>query len=59
MEKIIIEKQHENSDYVTISMRIKESTCASLKEISKKTNRSRNQIINILLENAIENAEIK
>lgn len=58
MEKIIIKKQHENN-YILISARLKTSIYNKLEELASKTNRSRNQIINILLENAIENAEIK
>jgi len=42
-----------------ISVRIKETTLKKLEEISKLTNRSRNELINFLLENAVENAEIE
>ncbi len=42
-----------------ISVRIKEATLKKLDEISKLTNRSRNELINLLLENAVDNAEIE
>lgn len=37
------------------SVRIKESTVKNIDEISSKTNRSRNEIINLMLEFCIEN----
>ena len=45
--------------YKTFSVRIKEETVEKLEEISKQTNRSRNELINIMLEFGIENCEIK
>ena len=45
--------------YKTFSVRIKEETVEKLKEISQQTNRSRNELINIMLEFGIENCEIK
>jgi len=45
--------------YKTFSVRIKEETVQKLEEISKQTNRSRNELINIMLEFGIENCEIK
>lgn len=44
--------------YKTFSIRIKEETVDKLDEISKQTNRSRNELINIMLEFGIENCEI-
>lgn len=41
-----------------VSVRIKNATLNKLDDISKKTNRSRNDIINILLEQALEKTEI-
>lgn len=40
--------------YKTFSIRIKDSTVDKLDGIAAKTNRSRNEIINILLESAID-----
>lgn len=45
--------------YKTFSVRIKEETVEKLEEISQHTNRSRNELINIILEFGIENCEIK
>ena len=44
--------------YKVISIRIKETTLNKLDEISKQSNRSRNEIINIILDNSIESVEI-
>lgn len=42
-----------------ISVRIKEATLKKLDNISRLTNRSRNELINLLLEDAVDNAEIE
>lgn len=42
----------------TFSIRIQEETAVVLDQMSAKTNRSRNEIINILLEYAIARCEI-
>ena len=39
--------------YKIVSVRMREELIASLDEISRQTNRSRNEIINLLLESAI------
>lgn len=44
--------------YKTFSIRIKDETFERLEEIAKQTNRYRNDIINIMLEFAINNCEI-
>lgn len=44
--------------YKTFSIRIKDETVERLEEIAKQTNRYRNDIINIMLEFAINNCEI-
>ena len=44
--------------YKTFSIRIKETTVEKLDEISTQTNRSRNELINMMLEFGIENCEI-
>lgn len=46
-----------NDEYDTFSIRIKNDTVKKLDEIANKTNRSRNEIINICLTFAIENIE--
>lgn len=44
--------------YKVFSVRIKEETVLALEKISEDANRSRNEIINILLEFAIAHCEI-
>ena len=44
--------------YKVFSVRIRENTVEKLDEISQKTNRSRNEIINTMLDFSIENCEI-
>lgn len=41
------------------SVRLKDETVATLDSMAEKTNRSRNELINILLDFAIENSEIE
>ena len=41
------------------SVRLKEQTVAALDDMAEKTNRSRNELINILLDFAITNSEIE
>lgn len=62
MEKklVIKKKQFKGEDgYKTFSIRIREETVARLDNLSQKTNRSRNELINILLDYAIDNSEVK
>ena len=56
-KKIIIPKKSDD-DYKVISIRIKGKTLESIENISLKTNRSRNEVINILLETGVSNTEI-
>lgn len=60
-EKLIINKKSLKGEdgYKTFSIRIKDKTVNDLDNISKQTNRSRNELINILLDYAIENCEVK
>ena len=44
--------------YKTFSIRVKDEIVDSLDKISSETNRSRNELINLLLEFGIENCEI-
>lgn len=44
--------------YKVFSVRIKEETVERLEDIVKKTNRSRNELINMMLEFGVENCEI-
>lgn len=60
-EKLIINKKSLKGEdgYKTFSIRIKDETVSNLDKIAKVTNRSRNELINILLDYAIENSEVK
>lgn len=44
--------------YKIFSIRVREETVQKLDEISQETNRSRNELVNIMLDYAIENCEI-
>ena len=61
MEKrlVINKKALKGEDgYKTFSIRIKDTTVSKLDTLSQKTNRSRNELINILLDYAIDNCEV-
>ena len=60
-EKLVINKKSFKGEdgYKTFSIRIKDETVTKLDELSKKTNRSRNELINILIDYAIDNCEVK
>lgn len=45
--------------YKVFSIRIKSKTVESLDELCAKTNRTRNELVGMMLEWAIENTEIK
>ena len=61
MEKLVISKKPLKGEdgYKTFSIRVKDETVDALEQIVSVTNRSRNEIINILLDYAIKYAEIK
>ena len=61
MEKLIVSKKPLKGEdgYKVFSVRIKDETVDELDRISKESNRSRNEIINIFLDFAIKNCEIK
>ena len=60
-DKLIINKKNLKGEdgYKTFSVRIKEETVTKLNKLSKETNRSRNELINILLDYAINNSKVK
>ncbi len=60
-EKLIISKKSLKGEdgYKTFSIRIKDETVSNLDKLSKESNRSRNELINILLDYAIKNCEIE
>ena len=59
MNNVIKIKKRGDDGYKIISVRIKESTLSKIDSISSGSNYSRNELINILLENAIKNVEIE
>ena len=60
-DKLIINKKNFKGEdgYKTFSVRIKDETVAKLNKLSEETNRSRNELINILLDYAIDNSKVK
>jgi predicted DNA-binding protein len=44
--------------YKTFSIRIKEETVTALEGLATKSNRSRNELINIILEHAVNDIEV-
>lgn len=60
-EKLIINKKSLKGEdgYKTFSIRIKDETVLNLDKLAEQTNRSRNELINILLDYAIGNSEVK
>ncbi len=60
-DKLIINKKSIKGEdgYKTFSIRIKDETVENLDKLSKETNRSRNELINILLDFAIKNSEVE
>lgn len=59
--KLVINKKSLRGEdgYKTFSVRLKDETVQSLDALSNDTNRSRNELINILLDFAIKNCEVK
>ena len=58
-QNLIITKKPKGEDgHKTFSIRIKDETVARLDDIAKKTNRSRNDLINMLLDYAMDYCEI-
>ena len=57
MEKFIITPKEEKS--VTMTIRIDKVIQEQYNELSRKTNRSRNELINLALQYALDNMELK
>ena len=45
--------------YKVFSVRVKDETVEKLEQLSRETNRSRNELINIILEFGLENCQVK
>ena len=59
-KNLIITKKPKGEDgHKTFSIRIKDETVDRLDNIAKRTNRSRNDLINMLLDYAMDYCEIK
>ena len=60
-KKLVIKKKSLTGEdgYKVFSIRIKDETVAQLAALSKATNRSRNEPINLLLEFGLENSEVE
>ncbi len=60
-DKLIIAKKALKGEdgYKTFSIRIKDQTVERLDSLAGDTNRSRNELINILLDYALDNCEVK
>ncbi len=60
-EKLIINKKSLKGEdgHKTFSIRIKDETVNRLDKLSSDTNRSRNELINLLLDYAMDNCEVK
>ncbi len=56
-EPLKIKKKYDDGNRV-ISIRIREDLLAELDNLASKSNRSRNEIINIILEHGIKNTQI-
>ena len=60
-EKLTIKKKNLKGEdgYKTFSIRIKDETVEKLNRLASETNRSRNDLIGLLLDYAIENCEVE
>lgn len=59
-EMLIINKKNLKGEdgYKTFSIRVKDEIVSGLNKLSEQSNRSRNELINILLEYAIKNCKV-
>lgn len=60
-DKLVISKKHLKGEdgYKVFSIRVPDETVDRLDKLSQETNRSRNELINILLEFGLDNSEVK
>ena len=59
MSKNTIKISRKGDDgYKVISVRVKEGTLNKIDDLAQQSNRSRNELINIILENSIDDVEI-
>ena len=58
-DNLIINKKKGEEGYKVFSIRVPDETVDRLDKLSQETNRSRNELINILLEFGLDNSEVK
>jgi predicted DNA-binding protein len=59
-DKLIITKKLKgDDDFKTFSIRIKQGTVNKLNDLADKTNRSRNELVNIILDYGLDNCEFE
>jgi len=60
-DKFVINKKNIKGEdgYKTFSVRLRDETVNKLNALAEKTNRSRNELINLLLDYAIDNSIVK
>jgi len=58
-EKIKITKKRGEDGHRVVSVRMSEELIARLDELAAETNRSRNELINLILSHGLENVEIE
>ncbi len=60
-ERLTIPKKELKGEdgYKTFSIRVKDETVSKLEHLAAQTNRSRNAVINLLLEYAIEHCDVE
>ena len=58
-KRLVIKKRGGEDGYKNFSVRVKNETVEKLDEIAIKTNRSRNDLIGIMLDYGIENCDIE
>jgi len=59
MAKSVIKINKKGDDgYKVISVRIKEGTLKKIDTLSQESNRSRNELINIILESSVDDVEV-
>ena len=58
-KKLVIQKQKYTGETTVTSMRVPKDLLADLDKAAKETNRTRNEILMMCLEFALENMEIK
>ena len=56
--EILISRKKGEDGHKIVSVRMRDETLARLDELSAQTNRSRNELINLLLEEALQNVTV-